>query len=579
MERLEAKKINGRIYYYYSEWAWVNGKCRRVWQKYLGKLENIVKAVDGDGQAPLYAEVFQWGLPVALWKECCLAKVVETTDNLCPKRDQGMSTGEYLSIAAVNRAMCPNSKRSMWDWFSQTVLLRHIPNVSKSAFSSQRFWDHMDRINADTAPTIWKNIVKGVVKRENIDVSSVSYDGTNFYTFINTFNTRSEIARRGKNKQGRDKLRQISYALFCCADNHMPLFYDVYEGNRNDAKQFPLMLQRFHSFCNELFSASVTKQYESDMTLIFDKGNNSAKNFSMLDSLRVNFVGSVKLDEHKDLAMVSNSDAVFVSCRAAQLEGTKAFRVTKDFYGRERVIVVSYNQNLFNAQWLTLHNDITGATEKLSLLQQKLKDRANGVIKRGRVPEIESVEKQCLDILKRQYMKRVIKVTIMKGSDNIPHLEYAIDADAVHEIADTRLGKNIIITSRKDWDDEKIILTYRSQFVIEDVFKEMKDRNTGSWWPLHHWTDSKIKVHALYCTIAVLLRALIMRRVRQTEINISMKRILTELDDIREVVNIYPRKRQQKIERKQAVLTKTSEIQQQLMNILKLNEKEYSILG
>ena len=85
----------------------------------------------------------------------------------------------------------------------------------------------MDRINADTVPSIWKNIVKGVVKRENIDVSSVSYDGTNFYTFIHTFNTRSEIARRGKNKQGRDKLRQISYALFCCADSHMPLFYDV----------------------------------------------------------------------------------------------------------------------------------------------------------------------------------------------------------------------------------------------------------------------------------------------------------------------------------------------------------------
>jgi len=36
-----------------------------------------VKAVDGDGASPLYAEVFQWGLPVALWKECCLAEVVE----------------------------------------------------------------------------------------------------------------------------------------------------------------------------------------------------------------------------------------------------------------------------------------------------------------------------------------------------------------------------------------------------------------------------------------------------------------------------------------------------------------------
>lgn len=62
MERLEAKKINGRIYYFYSEWAWIDGKCRRVWQKYFGKLESILKAVDGNGPAPLYAEVFQMGI-------------------------------------------------------------------------------------------------------------------------------------------------------------------------------------------------------------------------------------------------------------------------------------------------------------------------------------------------------------------------------------------------------------------------------------------------------------------------------------------------------------------------------------
>jgi hypothetical protein len=48
MERLETKQINGQIYYYYSKWGWVDGKCRRVWQKYLGKLENIVKAVESD---------------------------------------------------------------------------------------------------------------------------------------------------------------------------------------------------------------------------------------------------------------------------------------------------------------------------------------------------------------------------------------------------------------------------------------------------------------------------------------------------------------------------------------------------
>jgi len=188
MERLEAKQISGRTYYYYSKWAWVDGKCRRVWQKYLGSLQNIVQAVEG-GPSPLYAEIFQWGLPVALWKQCCAAEVKKEIDRLCPKRDQGLTVGDYITIAAVNRAICPNSKRSMWDWFSQTALLRYFPDASKTTLTSQRFWDHMDKIKGDTPLAIWKSVLKGVAEREAIDLSSVCYDGTNFYTFIDTFNS------------------------------------------------------------------------------------------------------------------------------------------------------------------------------------------------------------------------------------------------------------------------------------------------------------------------------------------------------------------------------------------------------
>ncbi len=575
MERLESKLISGRTYYYYSKWAWVDGKCRRVWQKYLGTLENIAKTIDG-GQAPLYAEIFQWGLPIALWKECCMIGVKEETDRLCPKREQGLSVGEYISIAAVNRAICPNSKRSMWEWFSQTSLLRRFPNASQTALASQRFWDHMDKIKGERALSIWKNILKGAAAREKIDLSSVSYDGTNFYTFIDTFNVRCRIAKRGKNKQGRSNLRQISYALFCSEDGHIPLFYDIYEGNRNDAKQFPLMLQKFHRLLTDLCGKTCSVPRT---TLIFDKGNNSADNFALLDSLGLDFVGSVKLDEHKELAQIPNSDPIFESCKAVELEGTKAFRVKKKVYSRERILVVTYNQNLFNAQWLTLQNDISKAIEKLSLLQQKLQDRSNGLIKRGKTPTVQSVKKQSQSFLTRQHLKRIITVTVNKGYDNIPHLEYTIDTDAIHEVSNTYLGKNIIISSRENWDDAKIITAYRSQFIIEDVFKEMKDRNTGSWWPMHHWTDSKIKVHGLYCTIALLIRALMFRRIRKAGFHLSMKRVLRELDAIREVVTIYPRKRQQKTERKQTVLSKISDVQQQIMSILLLKHEENSVLG
>ncbi len=46
---------------------------------------------------------------------------------------------------------------------------------------------HMGRINSATASLIWKRVIKGALRREDIDLSCVSYDGTNFYTFIDTF--------------------------------------------------------------------------------------------------------------------------------------------------------------------------------------------------------------------------------------------------------------------------------------------------------------------------------------------------------------------------------------------------------
>ncbi len=129
------------------------------------------------------------------------------------------------------------------------------------------------------------------------------------------------------------------------------------------------------------------------------------------------------------------------------------------------------------------------------------------------------------------------------------------------------------MTDRTEWSNDQIILAYRSQFHIEHMFKEMKDRDIGSWWPVYHWTEQKIHVHALYCTIAVLLRALIYRRIKKGGIHISMKRMLRELSAIKEVIIFYPRKRNVKKERQHTVLSKTSELQELLLSILEVKRE------
>lgn len=570
MERLEEKKINGRTYYYYSNWGWVNGRCKRIWQKYLGTLNSIVKAVESGGQTPAYAEVFEYGLPTALWEESVKAEIIPIIDGLHSKRRQGLSIGEYLAIAAINRAMCPVSKNSMWDWFNKTSLLRNIPNATKDKLSSQSFWEHMDKISSQNSLIIWKKIVSNVLKQESIDLSSITYDGTNFYTFMNTFNMKCPLAKRGKNKQGRNKLRQFSYALFCSADSHIPLFYNLYEGNRNDAKQFSKMLEQFHSFLEETFGADVV---QPKTTLIFDKGNNSKDNFVLLDSYpSFNYVGSVKLDEHKDLADISINDLHFKECQG--LKDTKAFKVQKIVYDKPRTLVISYNKNLAQNQLLTVHNDIQNATDKLQALQEKLQDRINGIITKGKKPTLSSIKKQCQEILYRPYMKTVIPFVVYQDENGFPNMEYEIDTRAIDSLADTYLGKTIIITNMEQWSEKKIIEAYRSQFIIEDVFKEMKDREIGTWWPLFHWTEQKVHVHALYCTVAILLRALIYRRIRETGVKISLKRLLYELNDIREVINVYSVGKRKRRETRQTVFTKLSEIQKTLLTILQIEKRE-----
>ena len=567
MQRLEAKSINGHTYYYFSNWGWKNGKCRRLSQIYLGKAENIAQAVQGVAPAPQYAQVLDWGLPMALWQEATRVQVAQQVDQLCPKRDQGLSTGDYIRLAAINRAYDPVSKQAIWDWLSRTCLPRFWPEASAAQLTSQRFWDHMDRIDSGAAQAIWQQLIAQVLQREQIELSQICYDGTNFYTFIDTFNRKCPVAKRGKNKQGRGNLRQVSYALFCSQDGHLPLFYEVYEGSRHDAKEFPLVLEKFQRW---LVQRAGSTWATTKPTLIFDKGNNSEDNFGLIDRLELPYVGSVKLDEHPDLMRVSNQDARWQAATEPGLEGTKSWRTQQGVYGKERTLVMTYNENLFASQWATVQNDLTQALGHLADLRQNLQNRASGLLTGGVKPSVQSVERKCDQILHRQHLRQLVEITVTNDSDGAPQLAYQAALEAQQKLADTYLGKTLLITGHQDWTDAQVIRAYRSQFVIEEIFHEMKDRHIGTWWPLRHWTDSKIQVHGLYCTIAVLLRALLWRRARQAGLRLSMSALLEKLGQIQQVINVYPARRAGQSVAEQTVLTKRDEVQEKLIEILGL---------
>lgn len=570
MAYITHKEIKGGTYYYAEESEWKNGRSRRKWQKYLGTVKKIIAATEGAGENPLYAEVFQLGGPAAYWHVAREFNVLALLEGLLPKRQQGLSIAFYLLLAAVNRGLEPVSKRSMWRWFQDTVLLRMFPDVTKEALSSQRFWDNCSSLSEQQIEHAWLKLVDAVLRRESLDLSSVSYDGTNFYSFIGSFNTRCSLAKRGKNKQGRRNLRQVNYALFCTRKDHIPLFFDVYEGNRHDSKEFAAVIEKF-------FAAFAKHRPATEgITIVFDKGNNSKDNLNRFaqpagaDGIKTfHFVTSVKCDDQKDLSKISNHDPHWQALTDPRLEEVKAFRTRKTIYGMDMTVVVTFNNNLYKAQVQSLNNEINKCLGKLHALCAKLDDRRNGRITKGKTPTLASVKSQVSCILSGQYMKRLIDTSVSEHK-RIPLLSYTINTKAQAELADTYLGKNILITDNHDWSMDEIILAYRSQYVIEDTFKHAKDRIIGTWWPMHHWTNAMIRVHGFYCSWALLLRALVMKRVANAGIMLSMNKLHQELAGIREVINVF--KKRKKKRSTQSVTSKQNEVQKRMFQLFEMDK-------
>ena len=564
MAYMTRKRIKGISYYYAEESERIDGKPRRKWQKYLGSLPKIIQAVEGVPSKPMYAEIFHLGGPAAYLNIAEEINMIPIIDSVLPKRNQGLSIGFYLTLAAINRGIEAVSKRSMWNWFQDTILFRVFPEANKTSLSSQRFWDNMSFIEEDKIKLTWMKLVDSILDRENIDLSCASYDGTNFYSFIGSFNVRCSIAKRGKNKQGRRDLRQINYALFCTRKDHFPLYFDVFEGNRHDSKEFGKVIEDFFRAFKD------RKPNGNGLTIVFDKGNNSKDNLNkFVEDSGFHFVGSVKPDDHKDLALISNNDKRLISLSHPRLDQVKAFRTRKKIYGKNLTVVVTFNNKLYTSQIKSINNEINKCLDKLSVISTKLQDRIAGRITKGKKPTLSSIKGQVKSIRSGQHMKKLIKATVTEHN-GYSILTYNVNTDAYAELADTYLGKNIIITDNHDWSTEDIIVTYRSQHIIEDIFKQMKDRKIGTWWPMFHWTDQKIKVHGLYCSLSLILRSLIMKRIQEASMPMSVNHLHERLSGIREVLNVFPKRKNKQTT--QSVVSKMDEVQQRLFDLFRMEK-------
>ncbi|MGB8382224.1 MAG: IS1634 family transposase [Dermatophilaceae bacterium] len=546
------KRQGNQTYYYLVESARVEGKPRIVSQQYLGSAAEVMaKLSDAPAGEPVRTQHKSFGDLAAVWSVLERLDVAGVIDATVPRRsDAAASVGTYIALATANRIVAPCSKLAFADWWDTTAGPRWV-KLRGAVLDHRQFWKAMDRLDEPALRMIETALGQAMVSQFGLDLSGLVLDMTNFATYIDSANERAPIAQRGKAKQKRADLRLVGLALVVTRDGGVPLLSHAYPGDRPDVTQFATVIGELSARFREL-SAGV-----ESLTVVYDAGQNSGPNHAVIEDSGIGFVGSLPPSNHPDLLALPA--AGYQAVDAERYPGLTCVDTRVTALGADRRAVLTHSPSLHAAQTRGFTQTLAKAHRKLTDLQATL---ARGKTRRDRA----AVQAEIAAITTARWVNQVITTTLTGDTAAELRLTFRSDTRARANLENTLFGKRILFTNRDEWSTADVVAGYRSQSEVEAGFRQMKDPQVVSFGPMHHWTDSKIRVHVFYSVLALSIAHLMRREADQAGLHLSVRELLSILAGIQETVLLYhdggkgrPRARR--------MLTDTDPTQQQLAEL------------
>jgi transposase len=539
MPSLITKWKKGRPYLYWDRSARVNGHALIVEQSYLGPKERVMEQIRAQftstpKTAALPAlqtvQIREFGasaLFYSLAQELGLIELINAhVPPAPPRRRTSLSVGHYLVLAAINRAAWPKSKRAFAEWYQDTVLARLVP-TSREELSSQRFWDHMDLFEPEHFAPLQRELLHKIHARFPLGEQFLVYDTTNYYTFIHTFNSRPSLPQRGRNKQRRGDLRQIALALVVDEARGLPLYYRCYEGNVTDVVALGTSLQ-------EMVGQFLPQTVSPRLTLVLDKGNVSRNNFKALQQAHFSFLAAIPAGWVRRLFQVSLKEyqpLALPDGRRIKVYG----QPNQKLAGIQGQLLVSFSPSFYRNQVRTLDLLQRKAEQKLLTLQAAIRQ----AVARHRPRTEQAVKGEITQLVRHDRLKEFFSFTLRLDQKKVQDLCWQWDRGKKRAIKHHDCGKTVLFTDRRELEPQRMVLAYRSQAKVEEMFRISKSRRPGLWWPAYHWTDSKLAVHALYCFVALLLIRIVLLQLQASNLSIGVDLLTERLRGIQEALVVY----------------------------------------
>ncbi len=535
MAHFHIKKKKGRPYLYVREIKRVDGKPKVVNQIYIGSPDRVAALASGEAkEKDKRLKVEQFG---ALWvantidRDIDLARIIDDVIELSP-REKGPSVGEYFLYSVFNRMVEAKSKNTIAQWYRRTAI-QQIRPVDIDKLTSQRYWDKFDRVSESDLERIAKHFFERVWEVESPDADCLLFDTTNYYTFMSS-HTDSELARRGKNKEGRHNLRQIGLGLLVARGSRLPLFYRTYEGNLHDSRLF-------RSVMDEMFGiACGLNRTKERLTVVIDKGMNAGANYAWLDDhSRIHFVTTYSTYFAQELAATPDEKFEPIEIernlrlreRGRSDDCLLAYRTKGNYWGKERTVVVTHNPTTARKQNYTLDSKLKSI--RLELIEMRSKVRENAP--QWRDPE--KVRQRYLALCERLHVPPDLYVIEFSRGGASLSMSFRKDAYRV-ERRRAAFGRNIIITDNIDWITSEIVEASLDRWQVEERFRLSKDDDLVGVQPIRHWTDSKIRCHLFTCVVAMTYLRRLELRLEKAGIHRSAGDVMDDMRHLHSVLTL-----------------------------------------